>query len=249
MKHRYFIIMQFKGKNYHGWQIQPNAPTIQAEINNKLGIILQSEITTIGAGRTDTGVHARYFAAHFNTDLDIDEKLGVLCSRMNQFLPSDISIIKIVRVAPDAHARFDAINRTYKYYISRSKNVFNREFSWHVFCNLDIVRMNEGSKVLMQYTDFKSFSKFHSDVKTYNCKIMSAGWENEDDQLVFTITADRFLRNMVRSIVGTLIMFGRHKIDLVYFRSIIEARDRSKAGESVPAHGLFLHSIEYPYPL
>jgi tRNA pseudouridine38-40 synthase len=249
MNHRYFIILQFNGTKYHGWQIQPNSQTVQAELNEKLGVILKSVINATGAGRTDTGVHARYFAAHFDFPQNIDSGLDNLRSRLNHFLPDDIEILKIMPVAQSAHARFDALSRTYKYYISTGKSVFAKEFCWHIFCNLDVDYMNEGAKILMEYNDFESFSKLHSDVKTYNCKLMAAEWTYENEQLVFTITADRFLRNMVRAIVGTLVMLGRHKIDLAKLRLIIEKKKRSSAGESVPAHGLFLHSIEYPYAL
>lgn len=249
MSYRYFIVLQFNGKDYHGWQIQPNSHTVQAELNEKLGILLNTTVETVGAGRTDTGVHARYFVAHFDSYTDLSSKLESLCSKLNNFLPANILVFKIVPVTPHAHARFDAISRTYKYYISKEKEVFNSGLSWHVFCNLDLELMNEGAKILMEYTDFTSFSKLHSDVKTHICKIESVSWTQEDHQLVFTITADRFLRNMVRAIVGTLVNVGSNKISLAYFREIIESKKRSMAGESVPAHGLFLHHIEYPYPI
>lgn len=249
MRYRYFIILQFNGKNYHGWQIQPNSPTVQAELNEKLGILLNTPVETIGAGRTDTGVHARYFVAHFDCPLDLTSRLDTVCSKLNNFLSRDIKIDKILPVAKDSHARFDAISRTYKYYITTAKDVFNQELSWHVFCNLNLEIMNEGAKMLMEYNDFTSFSKLHSDVKTHICKIKSANWAEENHQLVFTITADRFLRNMVRAIVGTLINLGREKISLTCFREVIESQNRAMAGESAPAQGLFLHHIEYSYPL
>jgi tRNA pseudouridine38-40 synthase len=249
MNFRYFIVFQFNGKNYHGWQLQPDLPTVQAELNEKLGLLLKTPIETVGAGRTDTGVHANYFVAHFDSAFDLSSKLDVLSSKLNHFLSRDISIFKIVPVPSQAHARFDAISRTYKYYISLKKDVFNTEYSWHMFCNLNIELMNEGATMLMDYDDFTSFSKLHSDVKTHICKITSAKWEQKEHQLVFTITADRFLRNMVRAIVGTLIYLGRNKINLSQFREIVESKNRSMAGESVPAHGLFLYHIKYPYPL
>jgi tRNA pseudouridine38-40 synthase len=249
MHFRYFIIMQFNGRNYHGWQIQPNAPTIQAELNEKLGILLNTKISTTGAGRTDTGVNATYFVAHFDSPVDLGPQLELLCSRLNHFLSESIFVQKIVSVREKAHARFDAISRTYKYYISTQKDVFNTHFAWNVQCNLDMDIMNEGANMLMDYTDFTSFSKLHSDVKTYRCNIMSAAWTKENNQLIFTITADRFLRNMVRAIVGTLVALGRNKINTDQLRQIIEAKDRSAAGESVPPNGLFLFSIQYPYEL
>jgi tRNA pseudouridine38-40 synthase len=249
MSYRYFLVMQFNGKNYHGWQIQPNSHTVQAEVNEKLGIILGMPITTIGAGRTDTGVHARYFTAHFDSHVNLDSRLTTICYRLNHFFSDDINVQKIVKVPDNAHARFDAVSRTYKYYISIAKDVFNKEFSWQVLYNLDIDIMNEGAKILMEYNDFTSFCKLHSYVKTKYCHITSAFWIREGHQLILTITADRFLRNMVRAIVGTLVQLGRNKINLVQLRKIIEAKNRSSAGESVPAHGLFLYNIEYPYAL
>jgi tRNA pseudouridine38-40 synthase len=249
MSYRYFLVMQFNGKNFHGWQIQPNSNTVQAEVNEKLGILLKIPVLTVGAGRTDTGVHARFFVAHFDSPINIEPNLDNICADLNHFVSGDIMIQKIVPVPEKAHARFDAISRTYKYYISIGKDVFNKEFCWHVFCKLDIDIMNEGAKIIMEYTDFTSFSKLHSNTKTNICNIKSAIWEYEDHLLVFTVTADRFLRNMVRSIVGTLVSLGRHKMDLSELRKIIESKNRSLAGDSVPAQGLFLYDIEYPYVL
>jgi tRNA pseudouridine38-40 synthase len=249
MHYRYFIIMQFNGRNYHGWQIQPNAPTIQAELNEKLGILLNTKVSTTGAGRTDTGVNAMYFVAHFDSPIDLGTQLEMLCSRLNQFLPDSIYIQKIISVGEKAHARFDAISRTYKYYISTQKEVFNTQLAWNLRCKLDMDIMNEGATILMEYDDFTSFSKLHSDIKTNRCNIMSAFWTKENNQFIFTITADRFLRNMVRAIVGTLVALGRNKINTDQLRQIIEAKDRGAAGESVPPNGLFLYGIQYPYEL
>jgi tRNA pseudouridine38-40 synthase len=244
---RYFIKLSYDGTNYHGWQSQDNANTVQAEIEKALKVLLSKNIEITGAGRTDTGVHAREYFAHF----DLEEKLNCeqsadLIYRMNAILPDNISIQKIFPVLPDAHARFSALSRTYTYYISRTKNPFSRESSWNVFGNLDVEKMNDAALLLFEYTDFTSFAKLHSDVKTNNCRIMLAEWKEEDNSLVFTITADRFLRNMVRAIVGTLVDVGKGKISVADFRNTIESKNRGDAGYSVPARGLFLERIIYP---
>ena len=248
MHFRYFIELQYNGKNFHGWQIQPNAPTVQSEINEKISILLKQSIETTGAGRTDTGVHARHFIAHFDFHEDISKKLTSLTRKLNLFLPNDIFIKRIVPVATDAHARFDAISRTYKYYISTQKDVFWNDYSWTIHQKLDTELMQKGAQLLMNYNDFTSFSKLHSDNKTNLCRIESADWSNEENKLIFTIKADRFLRNMARAIVGTLVLVGRKKITPKELEDIIQSQNRSSAGESAPAQGLFLHWIEYPYP-
>jgi tRNA pseudouridine38-40 synthase len=249
MKYRYFVILQYNGKNYYGWQIQPNVPTVQSELNNKLSLILKENIHTIGAGRTDTGVHARFFTAHFDLEQDINHKIIDVIYKINRFLPPDIRILKIVPVEIKAHARYDAISRTYNYYISNNKEIFNHDLVWEKLFRPDIVLMNQGADILKEYEDFTSFSKLHSDVKTNICHINEAYWIYDNDLLIFSITADRFLRNMVRAIVGTLLLLGQHKINIIQLRKIIESKNRSKAGESVPAKGLFLEKIEYPFPL
>ncbi len=246
MHFRYFIELQYNGKNYHGWQIQPNAPTVQAEINEKMSILLKLPVETLGAGRTDTGVHARHFMAHFDLPEDISKNLTSLTRKLNLFLPDDINIQRIFPVTPTAHARFDALSRTYKYYISTQKDVFLNDYSWPIFQKLDTGLMQKASQLLMNYDDFTSFSKLHSDNKTNLCHIESAGWSKEENKLIFTIKADRFLRNMVRAIVGTLVLLGRKKITANELEEIIMSKDRSCAGESAPAQGLFLHLIEYP---
>lgn len=246
MKFRYFIQLSYKGTNYHGWQIQPNALTVQEVITNAFSTILKEDIEITGAGRTDTGVHASLFIAHFNsirTDIHNDEKL---LFRINGFLPKDIAIQKIYQVTENAHARFDAISRTYHYYIHQEKDPFLLESSFFLSQKLDIDLMNKACELLRFYTDFTSFSKLHTDVKTNNCKITQAFWTQEDHKLKFTITADRFLRNMVRAIVGTLIDIGKNKISLEDFIIIIESKNRSDAGVSVPSHGLYLKNITYP---
>ncbi len=242
---RYFIQLSYNGTAYHGWQIQPNAPTVQETINKALSTILRQEINIVGCGRTDTGVHASDFMAHFNADLN-DFSTEQLCFKLNRFLPNDIAIQRIIEVHPEAHARFDAISRTYHYYLDTEKNPFTYNYSHtpHPIPDIDI--MNEACKVLFDYIDFTSFSKLHTDVKTNNCKIYKAVWERKGHQLIFTIKADRFLRNMVRAIVGTLIEIGNKKITIDEFRRIIESKNRGNAGVSVPGRALFLSNIEYP---
>ena len=241
---RYFIQLSYSGTHYHGWQSQPNAVTVQDTIEKALSLLLRFPTKITGAGRTDTGVHARQMFAHFNTDVEINPV--DLRYKLNSFLPKDIAIQHIFRVTNEAHARFDAIQRSYQYYIHRDKNPFLHEFSWHFQKDLDIKLMNRAAKALLFFEDFKSFSKTHTDVKTYICHIENAEWQKSEHQLIFNITADRFLRNMVRAIVGTLIDVGLHKISIDDFVQIIEAKNRSKAGFSVPAHGLFLTEIIYP---
>lgn len=242
---RYFIQLSYNGGAYHGWQIQPNATTVQEVLNNAISIILRQKINVVGAGRTDTGVHASNFIAHFNGDIK-DFSTEQLCFKLNRFLPKDIAIHKIFEVNSNAHARFDAISRTYHYYIDIEKNPFTRDYSFTPYPIPDINIMNKACKVLFDYIDFTSFSKLHTDVKTNNCKIYEASWEKKDHQLVFTIKADRFLRNMVRAIVGTLIEVGNKKISIEELRKIIESKHRGNAGVSVPGRALFLSNIEYP---
>ena len=246
MNYRYFIELSYRGTNYHGWQIQENAHSVQAELNKALSILLKEDIATLGAGRTDTGVHAKYFVAHFDsTRTDLSDNPSFLY-HLNQILPLDISIKSIRSVKPEAHARFDAISRTYNYIICNDKDPFWRELAWMYYGPLDLQLMQKATQYLSDYSDFTSFSKVGSDNKTSICKIYSAAWEEKDNLLIFTITADRFLRNMVRAIVGTLVDVGREKINVEYYLKIIEAMDRSLAGSSAPAEGLYLTGIEYP---
>jgi len=242
---RYFIQLSFCGTNYHGWQIQPNGLSVQEVLEKSMSTLVREEIQVTGAGRTDTGVHASFFVAHFdseNTSLDKPD----FTYNLNGFLPKDIAIQKIWKVPAKSHARFDALSRTYRYNISTVKNPFIVEQACQYFHPLDIGKMNEAAKVLFDYTDFTSFSKLHTDNKTNNCKILLAEWKEENGHLVFTIKADRFLRNMVRAIVGTLIGVGKGKLTVDNFRAIIEKKDRCAAGTSMPAQGLFLVDIEYP---
>ena len=244
---RYFIKLAYDGTQYHGWQSQENANTIQAELEKALFDIHQKKIEVTGAGRTDTGVHAREYFAHFDLEQTVDKlQIDDLIYRLNAILPEDITVFFIFPVTNETHARFTALSRTYKYYISKKKNPFFNKYSWNLFGNIDIEKMNEAAQILFEYNDFTSFAKLHTDVKTNNCKIMQAEWVDDSNMLVFTIKADRFLRNMVRAIVGTLLDVGKNKINLNEFRQIIETRNRSQAGFSVPARGLFLDKIEYP---
>ena len=242
---RYFIKFAYNGTKYHGWQYQPNAISVQETLNKVFSTLLQEEIDIVGAGRTDTGVHASEMFGHFDTDKEFD--LENLKRRANSFLPKDIAVFKIIPVHIDAHARFDATSRTYHYHISTVKDVFSNDLAWFNQNPLDVEAMNEAAKILLDFTDFECFSKSNTDVFTYNCKITEAYWKKENNQLIFTITADRFLRNMVRAIVGTLVNIGLHKITKKDFIAIIESKDRKKAGFSVPAQGLFLTKITYPY--
>jgi tRNA pseudouridine38-40 synthase len=246
VKTRYFIYLSYKGTSYHGWQVQPNSVTIQKILDEALSIILNEKISTVGAGRTDTGVHALVFCAHFDTIApDLTSKKN-LVYRLNRFLPGDIAVSRILKVMPEAHARFSAITRTYRYNISKTKNPFWEDSSWFIHGKTDINSMNEVCGLLLNYNDFTSFSRLHSDNKTNVCRIFYAVWEEADDRLVFTIKADRFLRNMVRALVGTMVEVGAGKMTMRQFEDIIQAKDRCKAGKSAPAKGLFLVDIEYP---
>lgn len=246
MKSRYFIFISFKGTAYHGWQIQPNSVTVQKLVDHALSTILEEPISVTGAGRTDTGVHALVFCAHFDTIRpDLDRKKNLIF-RLNRFLPKDVSVNGIRRVHNDANARFSALSRTYRYYITLEKDPFTEDSSWQIHGDLNTDLMNEAAGILLRYSDFTSFSKLHTDVKTNNCRIYEAKWEKDGSRLVFTIKADRFLRNMVRAIVGTLTDVGLGKKSIHEFEEIIKAMDRQKAGFSAPAKGLFLSEIEYP---
>ncbi len=244
-KYRYFIQLAYNGKLYHGWQVQPNAVTVQEELQKGLSLLLREEIQVVGAGRTDTGVHARFFVAHFDVEKSIDQ-LDKLCFRLNSFLSGSMVVHTIFRCENSFHARFSATSRTYNYFIAQTKSPFSSDFAYRHYTKLDIRKMNEAAQELLDYRDFTSFSRLHTDVKTNNCKVTMAKWEEHGIFLVFTITADRFLRNMVRAVVGTLIMVGEGKISIGEFKTIIEKKDRGSAGASAPAHGLFLTDITYP---
>lgn len=245
---RYFAQLSFKGTHYHGWQIQPNAVSVQETFEKALSIILREAISVVGAGRTDTGVHASFYVLHFDVSEEIRDPQK-LVFRLNSFLPDDIAVQKIWPVPDEAHARFSAVSRTYHYFITSVKNPFQTETAYFYRGELDVHKMNEAAKILFEYNDFTSFSRLHTDVKTNLCKIFQAEWTADGPMLIFKIKADRFLRNMVRAIVGTLLEAGKGKISLEDFRKIIEKKNRGEAGASAPAHGLFLADIEYPEAL
>ncbi|NUY79401.1 tRNA pseudouridine(38-40) synthase TruA [Flavobacterium sp. MAH-1] len=242
---RYFLEFSYNGTNYHGWQSQPNAVSVQETINKSLSLLLGETIDVVGAGRTDTGVHASQMFAHF--DYEGWFETSQLRHKLNSFLPKDIAIHDIIPVHDDAHTRFDAKKRTYEYHIHTKKDVFLEGLSWYQHHQLDVDKMNEAAKILFEHTDFECFSKTGSDVGTFNCQIFRADWKQHDHRLIFTVAADRFLRNMVRAIVGTLINVGLHKVDLEGFNAIIVSKNRGNAGFSVPAHGLYLTKVEYDY--
>lgn len=243
---RYFIDFAYKGTAYHGWQSQPDTTkTVQETLEKNLSMVLRTPIKVTGAGRTDAGVHARQQFAHFDFDGAISsEKLAY---NLNACLPDDIAITRFIKVHDDAHARFDAKRRTYEYHIHKQKDAFLQERSFQYMHRLDVAKMNQAAELLFNHSDFECFSKVKTDVGTFICRIFAAHWEETDDKLVFTISADRFLRNMVRAIVGTLIDVGLGKLTPADVTRIIESKDRREAGFSVPAHGLYLTKIEYDY--
>lgn len=241
---RYFIQLAYNGKKYHGWQIQPNAISVQEELNKALTVLLKDDINVVGAGRTDTGVHASFFVAHFETAATFD--INQLTYKLNRFIRGQVNIEQILEVHPEMHARFSALSRSYRYFISKKNNPFSSEITYHHRVKLNVESMNKAAEILFEYKDFTSFSRLHTDVKTNNCRIDKALWIEDGDYLIFEIKADRFLRNMVRAIVGTLIQVGEGKCSIEEFRKIIEDKNRGKAGASAPGHALFLTDIEYP---
>ncbi|MGL5547188.1 MAG: tRNA pseudouridine(38-40) synthase TruA [Bacteroidales bacterium] len=243
---RYFICLAYNGANYCGWQIQPNGNTVEAEIEKALSVLLRQQIDIVGAGRTDSGVHASKMMAHFDIETALTDPEAT-ADRLNRMLPPDIVIYWIRPVNAEAHARFDATSRTYKYYVTDKKDPFRNELTYRINGTLDMDKMNEAAQHLFNYIDFTSFSKLHTDVKTNDCTIMHALWEREPDgTLVFTVQANRFLRNMVRAIVGTLLEVGKGKLTIQEFCKVIESKDRGKAGTSVPGRALFLVDVDYP---
>ncbi|SHJ18900.1 tRNA pseudouridine(38-40) synthase TruA [Aquimarina spongiae] len=241
---RYFLELSYNGVPYHGWQRQPNAISVQEVIEKGLSTVLRTTIDIVGAGRTDTGVHAKQIMAHFDIEKDIDSE--DLKYKLNSILPPEIAVRNVQEVAVNAHARFDAVSRSYEYHLTLAKNPFVLDKSYYFKKKLDIDSMNEAAKLLLNYTNFKCFSKSKTDVKTYNCTITEAYWKKYGDDLVFSISANRFLRNMVRAIVGTLIEIGEGKLAVGDLITIIKSEDRSRAGYSVPAHGLYLTNVQYP---
>lgn len=241
---RYFVHFSYDGTRYHGWQIQPNGNSVQEELQNALTVLLRTPIDVTGAGRTDAGVHARVMVAHFDTDVDFDAHQ--LAYRLNHFLPSDISVSKIEKVDSDLHARFSAKSRTYNYFLHTIKDPFSRAYSLEIHYDLDFDAMNKAAAYLTTQTDFASFCKTGADVKTTICHVSEAYWKQIDaSHWMFVITANRFLRNMVRSVVGTLIDVGRHRMSLDDFQDVVAQKKRTSAGESMPAHALFLVDIQY----
>jgi tRNA pseudouridine38-40 synthase len=241
---RYFIAFSYFGKSYHGWQNQPNAITVQEVLEDALSKLLRESIAVVGAGRTDAGVHAKEMFAHFDFEREID--LQNLAFRMNAFLSDDVAVKEIFQVHKEAHARFDAIERTYEYWITQKKNPFYYDRAHYVKQMVNIDTMNAAAKLLLEHKDFECFSKSNTDVYTYLCDVRKAVWTVENDKLVFKISADRFLRNMVRAIVGTLLTVGNGKANLDDVQRILNSNDRTQAGASVPAKGLYLTKIVYP---
>lgn len=242
---RHFITLSYDGTAYHGWQIQPNGSSVQETLEQALTTLLREEISVVGAGRTDAGVHALKMIAHFDTEVEVD--CLRLTDKLNRILPPDIAVQCVQPVRADAHARFSATSRTYHYYVSTAKDPFIRHRAMRLFHAPDFGQMNEAACRLFEYTDFTSFSKLHTDVATNNCRIMQARWEQVGEhEWRFVIQADRFLRNMVRAVVGTLLEVGRGKMSIDEFCRVIEKKDRCSAGTSVPAHALFLVDVTYP---
>ena len=259
---RYFLELAYDGTRYHGWQLQPNAVTVQQKLNEALTVLLRHPVETTGAGRTDTGVHARQLFVHIDVaaphppegEVELqagkgigNEKPKLRLEALNALLPHDIAVKQILPIHADAHARFDATLRSYEYHLHFQKDPFKLNYSWQIKGTLDVTAMNEAASILLEYTDFSCFSKSNTQVFTNNCKINRAEWVDHTDGLVFHISADRFLRNMVRAIVGTCLMVGRREIEPEHIRQIIESKNRSNAGTSVPACGLYLTEVKYPY--
>ena len=249
---RYFMRLSYNGKPYHGWQVQPNAESVQSVLEEAMGKLLRTQVAVTGAGRTDAGVNAAMMVAHFDVAEALADKDDFVY-RLNSLVGRDIAIQDVAAVPDEAHARFDAISRTYKYYVHTEKSPFLYEFSWPVRgCALDFEKMNEAASRLIEYSDFTSFSKLHTDAKTNICKVTEAYWSKlpgEGGQWVFTISADRFLRNMVRAVVGTLVEVGRGRLSVSEFCEIIERKDRCAAGTSMPGEALFLWRVDYPESL
>jgi tRNA pseudouridine38-40 synthase len=243
---RYFIELAFDGTPFYGWQVQPNDITVQEVLQQGMSRLLREPVSLTGCGRTDAGVHARQFYAHFDMEQQFGkEDCRQLAYKLNRFLPAEIAIYNIFSVTPQLHARFDVLDRTYRYYLNLKKEPFSSGFALPVYFRLDVEKMNEAAYYLSETKDFTSFSKLHTQVANNLCEVKKAHWLYENSQLVFEITANRFLRNMVRAIVGTLLDVGKGKYSLEQFKDIINQKDRRKAGESVPAHALFLEKVRY----
>ena len=244
---RYFIHLAYNGAAYHGWQVQPNGVSVQGTLEEALGHLMRTPVALVGAGRTDAGVHASDMYAHFDTDREVD--CDELARRLNACLPQDIVIYGVRPVNGDLHARFSAVSRTYQYHVITRKDPFRKEFAYRVPTTTDFAAMNRAAGMMTEYEDFECFSKSHTDVHTFLCRITYARWEPvSDHEWVFTVTANRFLRNMVRAIVGTLIDVGKHRITTADFARILNSGTRTSAGESVPARALFLERVDYDLP-
>ncbi len=242
---RYFIFISYRGTSYNGWQRQSGAPSVQQTLEEALGTLLRHAVDVTGAGRTDSGVHASHYAAHFDTDFPVDAA-DDFCYHLNAILPGDIAVREIVRVRDDAHARFDAMRREYRYRILPFKDPFRRDVTWQYYVPLDIDRMNAAAALLPAHDDFTTFSKLHSGNKTNICRVYKSLWAMDGDEVVYTVAADRFLRNMVRSLVGTMVDVGRGKMSVEQFGQALRSLDRSKASGSAPARGLFFEGACYP---
>lgn len=245
MKKRYFMHLAYNGTNYCGWQTQPEDPTVQQTIEEALATLLRTKTNLVGCGRTDSGVHASDFWAHFDSETPID--CQQLAFKLNGMLPGDIVVFGLMEVKTDAHARFDALSRTYQYHISNKKLPFKQGQCCRLYFEPDVEKMNEAARVLMEYEDFTSFAKLHTQVKTNICHVTKAEWEKVGDEWIFTIRSNRFLRNMVRAVTGTLLEVGRGRMDVEGLRMIVEKKDRCAAGVSMPAEGLFLTHVEYDF--
>ncbi len=244
---RYFIQLSYNGTAYHGWQVQENTYlTVQQVVNEMLSKLLNEAVTVMGCGRTDAGVHASEYFAHFDTSVDLLEDEAWWIFKFNNALPKDIAIQKILKVKENANARFEAVARTYEYHINRTKDPFRIDSSCFIYGDLNVAEMNKAAKVLFDYKDFSSFAKSNTQTGTNLCSLFKAEWREENDLLIFTISANRFLRNMVRAIVGTMLEIGKGKITIEKFIEIIESKDRSRASFSAHACGLYLTKIEYP---
>ena len=244
---RYFIELSYDGAAYCGWQRQPDAPTVQQALEKALSTLLRQDVEVVGAGRTDTGVNASYYVAHFDCESGVKD-CAQLVYKLNLILPQDIAVKAVREVCEQAHARFDAVEREYTYYISQRKNPFRRFSAWQYYVQLDMERMNEAAATLLEYDDFTSFAKLNSNNKTNICRLVKAEWrraEWDEDLLIFTIRADRFLRNMIRAIVGTLVDVGRGRYTVEEFRDILHSRDLSRSSAGAPAQGLFLSDVKY----
>lgn len=244
--HRYFVHLAYKGTSFHGWQIQPNAPSVQEELNKVFSVLLKNPIETTGCGRTDTGVHASSFVAHFDCINEVEDP-GKLVFQANALLPLSIRVYQILKMPDEAHSRFDAIRRSYSYYISRYPNPFNTDFTWFNNRPVDLALMNEAASRCKQHQDFTCFSKSGGQQQTNNCTIYQCEWKTNEKILQFDVSANRFLRNMVRAMVGTMIDVGTGKMSLDTFTEILNKGSRSDAGQSVPPQGLFLEEVVYPY--